>query len=234
MQKTVAGWIWMLPILFCFVSGCIEEPVDNKKVKTEALLPQDNFPGAKSNGKFFEKDGRKYLWGGRRESQHFNVNNLKLNSDQFHFGVGREKFQALINPRFVTAAESDFWLPDSARILGLLRDDVVKAYPLRIVNDHEVINDKAGELPILVVYCDLAQLAAIYVRNLNGRVYTFGQAGYTYFDPAVWHGKDGFVLWDRETESLWWPPMGRAVSGPMVGTCMKLLDSEYWCQTTWG
>ena len=26
-----------------------------------------------------------------------------------------------------------------------------------------------------------------------------------------------FVLWDRDTESLWWPLAGTAVSGPMIG-----------------
>ncbi|RLD19505.1 MAG: hypothetical protein DRI71_11665, partial [Bacteroidetes bacterium] len=57
---------------------------------------------------------------------------------------------------------------------------------------------------------------------------------YTYYDDEVWDGIDGFVLWDRETESLWWPLIGEAVSGPMKGSKMKVLPEEYWLQTTWG
>ena len=44
---------------------------------------------------------------------------------------------------------------------------------------------------------------------------------------------DGFVLWDRGTESLC-PLIGKAVSGPMKGAKMKVLPEQYWLQTTWG
>ena len=40
-------------------------------------------------------------------------------------------------------------------------------------------------------------------------------------------------MWDRETESLWWPLIGRAVSGTMKGTNMKVMDESLWQQTTW-
>jgi hypothetical protein len=42
------------------------------------------------------------------------------------------------------------------------------------------------------------------------------------------------VLWDRDTESLWWPTVGKAVSGPMIGAHLKVLDKALWSQTTWG
>ena len=59
-------------------------------------------------------------------------------------------------------------------------------------------------------------------------------SGYTYSDPDVWKGDNAFVLWDRDTESLWWPPMGKAVSRPMNNTPMKVLEQSKWAQAAWG
>jgi hypothetical protein len=42
---------------------------------------------------------------------------------------------------------------------------------------------------------------------------------------------DGFVLWDRETESLWWPLIDEAVSGEMKGTRLKKYDQSKWLDT---
>lgn len=193
------------------------------------------FPQSVQSGKFFERDSVKYLWGGTRENQHFVVDNLTLKPEQFHFGIGRETFPALLQPEFVTPDQAEEWLSDAAQVLGLFTADVAKAYPLFLLERHEVVNDTTAEgAPILVVYCNLANLAAIYNRTIAGRVYTFGQSGYTYFDPDIWEGADGFVLWDRETESLWWPLIEKAVSGPMLNTLLNAYDRKKWRQTTWG
>ena len=52
-------------------------------------------------------------------------------------------------------------------------------------------------------------------------------------DYIGWHGRQGFVLWDRDTESLWWPLIDRGVSGPAVDQRMKLLDRSLWEDTSW-
>ena len=84
----------------------------------------------------------------------------------------------------------------------------------------------------MAAYRILADLGAIYDRIVDERLYTFALSGYTYFDPAVWNGMDGFVLWDRETESLWWPLIGKSVSGPILNTPMKVYDQTACAQTT--
>ena len=49
----------------------------------------------------------------------------------------------------------------------------------------------------------------------------------------MWDGLDGFILWDRETESLWWPLIGKAVSGPLKNVKLIEMDREKWSDTTW-
>ena len=109
-------------------------------------------------------------------------------------------------------------------------------YSISLLTRHEVINDTADGHPIMVAYCVLADLAAVYTRIYCDREFTFALSGYTYFDDDVWGGLDGFVMWDRETESLWWPLIDQAVSGSMkdAGVLMEKYDESKWAEITWG
>jgi hypothetical protein len=210
-----------------------------------------------------EKDHRLYLWGGAREDQHFDISRFSLEPDQLHYGLGRERFPALIEPAFTTVDEivtmettsmpafslgpadetdetrrarlavSPRWPGGAARVLVVRVGADVKIYPLQVLRRHEVVNDVVGDRPIFVAYCYLADLAAAYDRTLGDHALTFAVSGYTYYDPDVWEGRDAFILWDRDTESLWWPPLGRAVSGPLIETPMRVLEPALWSQTTW-
>lgn len=190
-------------------------------------------PLAIEHGKIFEKDGRKYLYGGKKEHQHFDITNCSLKDEQFHYGIGREKFPALIEPEFISIADADTMFEAEDRFLLLKKGNTTKAYSVRDLTRHEVVNDMADGEPVMAVYCILADLGAIYHREIDGDTFTFALTGYTYFDHDVWDGMDGFVLWDRETESMWWPLTGESVSGSLKGTPMKVMDEQYWSQTTW-
>jgi hypothetical protein len=184
--------------------------------------------------KAFEKDGHRYLYGGQQDHEHFKIDNLVLNTDQFHYGLGRENFQALVNPRFEPAHLASSWLQDSDAVIGLNVNGEQKAYPISLLTTHEVVNDTVGGDTIFASYCILANLACVYNRRINDREFTFAVSGFTYYDPAVWGGLDAFILWDRDTESLWWPPIGTAVSGDMVGAKMRVFDRTKWGVISWG
>ncbi|MDH3652588.1 MAG: DUF3179 domain-containing protein [Saprospiraceae bacterium] len=197
------------------------------------LLAQNARPISIEQDKFFEREGRKYLYGGKDSSWHFDISGYILKDEQFHYGVGRERFPALLRPNFITLEQaSDLWQDDD-RFLLLNMEQDVRAYSIKDLMRHEVVNDVVDGKPIMAAYCVLADLGAIYDRTFADSVFTFALSGYTYYDLDVWDGMDGFVMWDRETESLWWPLIGQAVSGPMLGTKMKVLEESRWSQTTW-
>jgi hypothetical protein len=190
-------------------------------------------PSAKNNGKFFEKENNKMLYGGKSENQHFVINNLDLKPEQFHYGLGRELFPALLEPKFETIKEADLKWNDTNRFLVAHKGNEVKAYSVRDLTRHEVVNDVIDGEPIFAAYCILADLGAVYKRTYADKTFTFALSGYTYFDPKVWNGLDGFVLWDRETESLWWPLIDKAVSGKLKGVKLQKLEDIHWEDTTW-
>ncbi len=218
---------------FLFACNSAKEE-KNLADNTGEVLAQNNRPLAYKNGKFFEKDGRKYLYGGKDSTSHFDITNTTLKDEQYHYGIGREGFMALIEPEFISAQEADEIYPDSARFLLLRINDDVRAYGIDLLTKHEVVNDIVDGKPVMAAYCILADLGAIYHRVIDGREFTFALSGYTYFDPEVWDGMDGFVFWDRETESTWWPLVGKAVSGPLLETPLTVYSEESWSQTTWG
>lgn len=174
------------------------------------------------------------LYGGENEDQHFVIEGLELNPKQFHYGLGRERFPALLQPSFESIAEADQNWSNEDRFLLAKKGNVVKAYSVKDLTRHEVVNDVLEGEPIFAAYCILADLGAIYKRSYGDKVLTFAVSGYTYYDPKVWEGLDGFILWDRETESLWWPLIDKAVSGSLKGVKLQKLEDAYWEDTYWG
>jgi hypothetical protein len=222
-------------LIICLLSflhfSCQKSNLTNQAENLPAVKKQR--PVSVELGKIFEKDGTKYLYGGEDENQHFNITNCSLRDQQYHYGIGRERFSALLQPEFISLNEADSIFTDEDRFLLLKIANTSRAYSIKDLTHHEVINDEVEGQKVMAAYCILADLGAVYDRNYYDRDFTFALSGYTYFDPSVWDGMDGFVMWDRETESLWWPLIGKAVSGPMKGTKMKVLDEKYWAQTTW-
>lgn len=187
-----------------------------------------------SNDFVYEKDGKKWIYGGNGATEKdFDITTFSLNTKQLHYGIGREYFPALIEPEFITSDQIDGWLHEKDNVLAVKVGEEVKVYPIKLLLQHEIVNDVVGGKPIFTAYCYLADLGAVYSRDYNGQTLTFGLSGYTYFDEQIWDGRDAFVFWDRETESLWWPPIGKAVSGELNDVPLKLLQLDYWSQTTW-
>ncbi len=221
-----------LLLIGLLVFSCQKTEPNSSETET-AVTPKKKRPLAIEGGKFFEANGKQMLYGGKDSSQHFDISNYLLKDSQFHYGIGREAFPALLEPEFISIKEADTVWTDEDRFLVAHKGEDVKAYAVKDLTRHEVVNDVLDGTPIMAAYCILADLGAIYERNYGGEELTFALSGYTYFDSLVWDGLDGFVLWDRETESLWWPLIDKAVSGPLKGTRLLEMDKANWSDVKW-
>jgi hypothetical protein len=207
--------------------------VETKKIETPKEIVKKKRPVSSENGKFFESEGKKMLYGGENKNQHFDITEYSLKDEQFHYGIGRERFPALLKPEFISVVEAEKVWADSTRFLFAYSGKEYKAYSIKDLTRHEVVNDVLNGQPIMAVYCILADLGAIYERNYGDKKLTFALSGYTYYDENVWNGLDGFVLWDRETESLWWPLIGKAISGPLKDVRLLEMDKTKWKYVKW-
>lgn len=135
-----------------------------------------------------ERDGRLWLYGGRDSGQDFDISEFRLDTRKLNFGIGREWFHALVEPRFSRPGDPGVTVSDRTRILAVVIDGEAKAYPIRLLRRHEVVNDTVGGRPVFAAYCFLADLAAVYDRDMAGHAYTFAVSGYTYTDPEIWDG----------------------------------------------
>lgn len=135
-------------------------------------------------------------------------------------GPPRDGIPAIDHPRFVEAARSG--LADGDRVLGLALDGAARAYPVKILNWHEVVNDRIGDRPVAITYCPLCGTGMAFDARVAGRETTFGVSGLLYNSDVL--------LYDRATESLWSQLMEQAVSGPLKSTRLIPLPLAH---TTW-
>ena len=114
------------------------------------------------------------------------------------------------DPVFLPVAENLDLLPASEPVVALDIGGDARAYPIRALVWHEIVNDTVGGVPVAVTYCPLCNSAATYDRRIEGAVTTFGTSGRLY--------ASALVMYDRATESLWTHYDGRAVVGVLAGT----------------
>ncbi|MGL1832531.1 DUF3179 domain-containing protein [Rhodocyclaceae bacterium SMB388] len=152
----------------------------------------------------------------------FDLTGASVPIDEIHHGgPPRDGIPSIDQPRFVAAAEADFLKPDD-RVLGFHRSGIARAYPIAILNWHEVVNDRIGGEPIAVTFCPLCGTGMVFSTRVDGRDLTLGVSGLLYNSDVL--------LYDRQTESLWSQIMSEAVSGPMKGARLAFLPTAH---TTW-
>lgn len=139
----------------------------------------------------------------------------------FSGGPDKDGIPAIDNPKFVIVRDVDF-LNDDDRVLGITIDGVSKAYPIKILNWHEVVNDSIGDISFTVTYCPLCGTGVVFANKVNGRTLSFGVSGLLYNSDVL--------LYDRETESLWSQLLGKAVTGDYKDTVLTMLPVLH---TTW-
>lgn len=135
----------------------------------------------------------------------------------------RDAIPPIDDPRYSDGADNEC-LSDDDIVLGYVGDDgTALAYPHKILNFHEIVNDTIDGRPVLVSYCPLCRSGIVYDRRLGDRELTFGNTSALY--------ENDLVMLDRQTGSYWWQVAGQAIVGPMTGESLSVLPST---TTTWG
>jgi len=102
----------------------------------------------------------------------------------------------------------------------------LKAYPIRYLNYHEVVNDTVGGTPVAVTWCPLCGSTVVYDRRPSeGDLGNHGDPGTLEFGVSGKLADDDLVMYDRETESEWKQSLGEAIAGPLEGASLRVLPA---------
>jgi hypothetical protein len=112
---------------------------------------------------------------------------------------------------------------DNHVVIGVVAGEESRAYPLRLVNHHEVINDTLGGKPIVVCWSALALSGEAFDRTAaEGSDRVFGSAGLMH--------QGVIVMYDEKTRSLWSPSRRQCLAGESAGAVLSPLPAYL---TTW-
>ena len=139
-------------------------------------------------------------------------------------GVKKDGIPALDRPELIAAADASYLTPED-RVFGVSVGGETRAYPLRILDWHEMANDVVGDVPVSLAYCTLCGAGVLYSGKAGGRTFTFGSSGLLY--------ESNKLMYDRQTLSLWNQLTGEPVSGPLATSGLKLERLPV-VVTTWG
>ena len=121
--------------------------------------------------------------------------------------VALDEIEALNHPSIVSAEEALQTLLEDEMVFGVEINGETRAYPLRYLDVHELLNDTVGGRPILLSFCTLCGSAVLFDRELEGEVHSFGNSG------LLFQGNK--LMFDRTAYSLWSNIYGKPLIGPM-------------------
>lgn len=132
-------------------------------------------------------------------------------------GPPRDGIPSIDDPSFlpVTSASG---LDEMEPVMSVVINGQARAYPLRIMIWHEIVNDRLGDRAIAVTYCPLCNAAIVFDRSIDGAETTFGTTGKL--------RNSDLVMYDRQTESWWQQFTGEAIVGGRTGTRLEIIPSR--------
>jgi len=152
----------------------------------------------------------------------FRLDNALIPTNEIHRGgPPKDGIPSINQPQFISAENTDYLKPSDS-VIGITINGQSRAYPLRILVWHEIVNDTIDDQHIAITYCPLCGTAMVFSRQYRERTLSFGVSGLLYNSDVL--------MYDRATESLWSQLGMQAVSGEYKGQPLDWLPST---QTSW-
>jgi len=121
----------------------------------------------------------------------------------------RDCIPSIDEPAYESADQASRWLGDDALVMAMAHNGDERAWPIRILDFHEIVNDTIGGDPIAITWCPLCGSGVAFDRRIDGKVTEFGVSG-------VLHDSD-LVMYDRASNTLWQQITGEGIMGPRTG-----------------
>ncbi len=154
----------------------------------------------------------------------FSVTSVEAWTEILSGGPPKDGIPAIDSPGFLPVAEESRIGAREPVITLELDGQTPRAYPIRYLTWHEIVNDVVGGVPVAVTFCPLCNSGITFDRRVNGRVLSFGVSGKL--------RNSDMVMYDRETESWWQQAIGEGIVGEMTGVELTALPTwmESWAE----
>ena len=138
-------------------------------------------------------------------------------------GVRLDGIPPLESAPMVAAHNAGYLEPDDV-VFGVAINGDYRAYPLRILDWHEMANDVVGGEPVALAYCTLCGAGVLFSRRYRGDVLSIGTSGFLMRSNKLMYDRGTFTLWNQLT--------GEPVLGPLAADPGRL-DVIPIVTTTW-
>ena len=132
-------------------------------------------------------------------------------------GARDSVISALDSPAFLSVDEAGDWPRSFHLVIALEVGDEARAYPVPILDYHEIVNDVVAGVPVAVTFCPLCNSAVVFDRRVDGVVYDFGVSGNL--------RNSNLIMYDRQTHTWWHQFTGEGIVGELTGKQLKLLPA---------
>ena len=128
----------------------------------------------------------------------FDLSNLSVPREALSAsGNPRDFWRSLDNPKTLEGSEvaarnegqRQKYAVSEDRVIGITINGESRAYPLSLMNVHEVVNDTLGGVPVCVTYSPLCDSAVIFDRRVGGTTLEFGVSGLVLNNNLVMYDK---------------------------------------------
>jgi len=139
-------------------------------------------------------------------------------------GPPKDGIPALDGADFLAVADEDRLGEREPVITVEIDGETPRAYPIRYLTWHEIVNDQIGDVPVAVTFCPLCNSGITFDRRVEGQVLSFGVSGKL--------RNSDMVMYDRETESWWQQAIGTGIVGVMTDVELTMLPTwmESWAE----
>jgi hypothetical protein len=127
----------------------------------------------------------------------FDLSNASLPLAEFVQGApSKNAIPPITAPQFKIAKEVTWLRPDS-QLIGVEFNGLVRAYPLEIMNRHEIVNDDFDGQAIAITYCPLCGSGMAFSRKIDQKTLSFGVSGLLLNNNLLFYDQESLSLWSQ-------------------------------------
>lgn len=164
----------------------------------------------------------------------FDLSQPSIDPDLLHAAMlHRDMFPILNDPTILTMSEVDAlnanrrtrYLVSDDLVIGVVVDGTARAYPISVLNVHEIVNDRIGDVPILASWHWPSGVSRVFDRRTDGDEVLYGSSGLVAGGSMLLYAKEpGSPPGD---EALFSQLLASQVTGAGAGTSLRTIPHQH-------